>query len=73
MSALIANAMNNYFKDTIEPKDWAKFIRKYNFAVTDIVMRMQAKTGEILDIDPIIDGVYYTNAIAELIDPYLED
>lgn len=73
MSTLIANATENYFNKQISPKDWARLIRKYNYAVTEVVMRMQAKTGEMIELDSIIDGIYYTNSLAELIDPYLDE
>ena len=74
MSVLIGNAVENYFSKNIEPKDWAKYIRRYNHAVTEIVMRTQAKSGEVTpEIESIMDGMYHTNSLAELIDPYLEE
>lgn len=73
MSTLIANATENYFNKQISPKDWARYIRKYNFVVTEVIMRMQAKTSEVIDLDSIIDGIYHTNSLAELIDPYLDE
>lgn len=74
MSAtLIGNALENFFRTEIEPGEFARAMRKFNGAVYQMTLNEWEVASQDIDVNSIRRGIYYTTAIAELIDPYLDD
>jgi len=61
-----------FFDDQIDTKSFAAHIRKYNITVATKELTNINRTNEIVSLDPIIDGMYWTNEFADLIDPFVD-
>ena len=61
-----------FFDKQIDTKSFAMYLRKYNLTVATKELISINKTSEIMNLDPIIDGMYWTNEFADLIDPLVD-
>lgn len=59
----------DFFKTWIDPKQFANYVRKYNQDVCYNKLVEIDRTSEIGDLEPIINGAYWTNAFVDVIDP----
>ncbi|KUJ63214.1 hypothetical protein AR687_03395 [Flavobacteriaceae bacterium CRH] len=62
--------LNEFFNQSIDPKNFAKAIRKVNYLLAMSLMR----ECEILQIDTksVEQGYFWLNELAEILNPYLD-
>jgi hypothetical protein len=61
----------NFFADSIDPKDMAKYIRRINFILAQTVICEDEKRN-VVNKEWLDSGFYYLNELAEILDPYLD-
>lgn len=64
--------VQEFFTKEIDPKVFAKILRKYNHEVVRMHMEMCKTDSVSVDTFTISDGLFWANEFAEMIDPYLD-
>lgn len=63
--------LTNFFVNSIEPRDMAKYIRRVNLILAQTVI-YENKTRNQVNKESLDSGFYYLNQLAEALDPYLD-
>jgi hypothetical protein len=61
-----------FFDQEIDTANFAKCIRQFNHVVMEQELNHINDNNEIVHLTPIVEGVYWTNKFAEMIDPYFD-
>lgn len=69
--ALIEKRLQTFFKETVDAKDFAKYMRRVNYILALSVIRMDEQQNTINN-EWADDGFYWLNELAEVLDPVLE-
>ncbi|MBE8723504.1 hypothetical protein [Flavobacterium hungaricum] len=64
------NRLLNFFNNRIEPEELAKTLRQVNFTLSLGVMSKNETLQS--EMTKLRDGLYWLNALAETLNPYLE-
>lgn len=61
-----------FFNTEVTPEQFGKSMRKLSKYVMENELIRINDHGQNLDLTPILDGLYLTNKLAELVDPYYD-
>lgn len=62
----------DFFDTEVTPEQFGKSMRKLSKYVMEYELTRINDHGQNLDLTPILDGLYLTNKLAELVDPYYD-
>ena len=63
--------LEEYFDKNISPEDLAKFLRRFKYEATRMLLALES--DDIVRKDWFADGHYFITQLCEILDPQLED
>lgn len=62
----------DFFDTEVTPAEFGKSMRKMSKYVMENELTRINDHGQNFDLTPVLDGLYLTNKLAELVDPYFD-